>query len=48
MESKKNPPDETLEELCKRADKEKDLEPLLELASRIQRLIDARRSEKTS
>jgi hypothetical protein len=46
MEPNKNASEETLEELCKRIDSEQDLEKLLELASRIQRLIDARRSQK--
>jgi hypothetical protein len=38
--------EETLEELCRQADAEQDLERLLELASRIQPLIEARRSRK--
>jgi hypothetical protein len=38
--------EETLEELCRQADAEQDLERLLELASKIQPLIEARRSRK--
>ena len=36
---------ETAAELCLQADEERDFEKLLELAERIQPLIDARRSE---
>ena len=46
MEHNENTLDETLEELCKRADAERDLEKLLELASKIQPLIEARRLRK--
>jgi hypothetical protein len=35
METRDNPHDESLEELCKRADEEQDFERLLELAMRI-------------
>jgi hypothetical protein len=35
METGDNPHDESLEELCKRADEEQDFERLLELAMRI-------------
>jgi hypothetical protein len=46
MEQNQNAPEETLAELCRQADAEQDLDKLLEIASKIQRLIDARRSEK--
>jgi hypothetical protein len=42
----KNAREETLEELCRQADAEQDLERLLELANKIQPLIEARRSRK--
>jgi hypothetical protein len=45
-EPEKDAPEEALEELCKRAYAEQDMEKFLELASRIQRLIDARESLK--
>jgi hypothetical protein len=38
--------EETLEELCRQADAEQDFERLLELASKIQPLIEARRSRQ--
>jgi hypothetical protein len=46
MEPKRNAPEETLEELCRQANAEQDLEKLLELASKIQPLIEARRSRE--
>lgn len=46
MEPEKDALEETLAELWKQANAEQDLEKLLDLASRIQRLIDARRSQK--
>jgi hypothetical protein len=46
MEPERNAPEETLEELCRQADAEQDLERLLELASKIQPLIEARRCRK--
>ena len=45
-EPEKGATEETLVELCKQADAEQDLDKLLDLASKIQRLIDARRSQK--
>jgi len=44
MEPEKDATEETVAELCEQADAEQDIEKLLELASKIQRLIDARRS----
>jgi hypothetical protein len=46
MEPDTNAHEETLEELCGQADSEQDLERLLELASKIQLMIEARPSEK--
>jgi hypothetical protein len=46
MESDQHDPEETVAELCKRAEAEKDFEKLLELAAKLQKLIEARRSEK--
>jgi hypothetical protein len=46
MEPKKNAPEETVKELCKRIDSDQDLEKLLDLASKIWRLEDARRPPK--
>jgi hypothetical protein len=46
MEPQKNAREETLEELCKRADSERDLGKFLDLVSKIQLLRDTRRSEK--
>jgi sulfur transfer protein SufE len=46
MESDKHDSEETVADLCKRADAEQDFEKLLELASKLQKLIEARRSEK--
>jgi hypothetical protein len=46
MEPNTNVPEETVAELCKRADSEQNLEKLLELASRLQALIESRRSPK--
>lgn len=40
------PPEETAAELCLRADAEQDFERLLELATKIQPLIEARWSRK--
>jgi len=45
MEKDENAPEETVDELCKRAEAEQDLEKLLELVSRLQSLIEARRSK---
>jgi hypothetical protein len=42
----KNAREDTLEQLCRQADAEQDFERLLELASKIQPLIEARRSGK--
>jgi hypothetical protein len=44
MEPGKNAPEETIAELCARAEAEQDLEKLLELVSKIQLLLVARRS----
>jgi hypothetical protein len=44
MEPETDAPEETAAGLCEQADAEQDLEKLLELASKIQRFIDARRS----
>jgi hypothetical protein len=46
METDNNGPKETASELCERADVEQNLEKLLELASKLQSLIEARRSRK--
>jgi len=46
MEPMRNAPEETAGELCERADAEKDFEKLLELASKLQRLIEARQKKK--
>jgi hypothetical protein len=46
MEKDKNAPEETVEELCERADAEQDLEKFRELVSKLQSLIEARRSKK--
>jgi hypothetical protein len=46
MESENNSLEETADELCRRADAEQDLEKLLELTSKLQSLIEARRSQK--
>ena len=46
MEAKKNATDETVEELYNRIEAEQDLEKLLQLASKIQQLIEVRRSQK--
>jgi hypothetical protein len=46
MEPQKNAREETLEDLCKRADSERDLERLLDLLSKVQLLRDTQRSEK--
>jgi hypothetical protein len=45
MESTRNAPEETATELCERAETEQDLDKLLELVSRLQRLVEARRSK---
>ena len=45
MEAKKNATDETVEELYNRIEAEQDLEKLLELVSRLQSLIEVRRSK---
>lgn len=41
-----NGPEETVAELCEQADVERELEKLLELASKLQSLIEAQRSPK--
>jgi hypothetical protein len=46
MEPKASVPDKTAAELCEQADSEQDFEKLLELASRLQKLIECRRKEK--
>ena len=38
----------TASELCEQADSERDFEKLLELASKLQKLIESRRKEKDS
>jgi hypothetical protein len=45
MEPVKNVHEETAAELCERADAEQDFDKLLELASKLQRLIEARRAK---
>ena len=46
MDSQKNARDETLEDLCKRANSERDVERVLDLLSKAQLLRDTQRSEK--
>jgi hypothetical protein len=46
MEPKKNAPEETVGELSKRISSEQDLEKLLDLANKTQRLMQAQRSQK--
>ena len=46
MDPKKNATEENVEELCKRLDAEQDLGKFLELASKIQLLVEARRSQE--
>lgn len=46
MESDQHDQEESVAELCKRAEAEQDFEKLLELASKLQKLIEARRSEE--
>jgi hypothetical protein len=46
MEPKNNVPEESLEELSRRFDAEQDIDKLLELAWKIQRLRDAQQSHK--
>jgi hypothetical protein len=47
MEPKKSVPEKTAAtHLCEQADSEQDFESLLELASKLQKLIEARRKEK--
>ena len=46
MEPEKNAPEETLEELCKRAATEQDLEKLLKLLTKIQQSTEAPQSRK--
>lgn len=41
----RNDPEETLAEICERADAERNFESLLQQASRIQRLISAQQSQ---
>ena len=48
MESKRVPAEETADELCRRADAEQDFEKLLELANKLQKLIEARRKTRRS
>jgi hypothetical protein len=46
MDPKKSVSEKTAAELCEQADSEQDFERLLELASKLQKLIKARRKEK--
>jgi hypothetical protein len=46
MEPQKNAREETLEELCQRANSERDVERFLDLVSKVQLLRDTQRSEK--
>jgi hypothetical protein len=46
MEPKKNTPEETVGELSKRIDSEQDLEKLLDLISKTQRLMHPQQSQK--
>jgi hypothetical protein len=46
VKSEKNAPEKTLEELCKRAAEEQDLEKLLKMLTKIQQSTEAPQSRK--
>jgi hypothetical protein len=48
MEPEKSAPGGIAAELCEQADAEQDFEKLLEIASKLQALIESRRREKNS